>query len=405
MESGMERVRLGRAWAHLHFPYLATALHSMTLIESDSVPSMGVDPKWRCYWNARKVEEWSIAEVGSVLIHEVWHCLRKHAERALAIRVLAGEREVWNAGADLEINDDMTLDSLIQLPGGPLLPKQLDLPGGKLAEFYFRELLRRAVRIVAVFGGSCADGQTREWEEQGEQADVRWGPGVSPDEAELIAHEVAAQVLVRMRTGKVPQGVSRWAAEVLAPPKVRWQSEALSQIRSCCAHVAGCWDYTYRRLSRRQAVARDLVLTGMHKPVPEIAAVIDTSGSMSDAACGVAVNELSSLLRQVGCPVRVLSVDAALHHVQKAFGRVDRKLFGGGGTDMALGIQSAERLFPRPDLIVVLTDCCTGWPLTRPHAPVIVAKIGLHKSSAPPGWSRVIEVPADELKDEDAVLI
>jgi predicted metal-dependent peptidase len=397
-EEPLEKVRLGRTWAHWNFPYLASALHSLTLIESEKVATMGVSAKWRCYWNPAKVRSWTVKQVGSVLIHEVWHCLRDHAGRASDMGALIWL--LWSIAADAEINDDMVLDALIELPGDPVLPKKLQLPDGQTAEWYYNQLMKNhpKSRTVAIYGGSCADGQPREWEEAG--GDEKYGPGLSRSEVKLIAREVANQIQAK-GAGSVPEGVSRWAAEVLAPPKVPWQSEIMAQARSACAHVSGCWDYTYQRPSRRQSVSGGVVYASMHRPIPEIAAVVDTSGSMSDQAIGVAVNELGGLLKQLGFPLRVLSVDAAVHHVRKAFGRIDRQLFGGGGTDMTIGIAEAMKLKPRPDLIVVLTDGITDWPDQRPSVPVLVIKIGA-ASDATPSWARCVCIPSVELEPEEA---
>lgn len=409
-EEPMEKVRLGRTWAHYNFPYLAPALHSLILIPSDKVPTMGVDEKWRCYWNREKVGVWSVPQVGSVLIHEVWHCLRDHAQRARDKGVAwksdgKGVTDLplvlWNLATDMGINDDMVVDELIALPGGPILPKKFKLPDGQTEEWYYEQLLSNpppmnVKKTTIPYGGSCSDGQRREWEEEGK--DEEYGPGLSRAEVALIAREVASQIQGSKGWGTIPEGIERWAEEILTPPRVPWQHEVLTMARSSCAHVAGCWDYTYRRPSRRQPVSGGVIFASMHRPVPEVVAVVDTSGSMSDKDCGVAVNELGALMRQLGFPIRVLSVDAAVHHVQKAFGRIDRKLFGGGGTDMSLGIEEAMRLRPRPDLIVVLTDGITEWPEEAPGVPVLVVKIG-DAEYGPPNWARCVCVPSDEIAE------
>jgi len=403
-EEPLEKIRLGRTWAHWNFPYLAPALHSLTLIESEKVPTMGVDSKWRCYWNPTKVQGWTVKQIGSVLIHEVWHCLRDHAERAKGMN-LSGPLGalvwlIWNIATDAEINDDMIADAEIELPGDFVLPKKFKFPDGQTAEWYYNKLMENPpkVRTITVYGGSCSDGQSREWEAAG--GDEEYGPGLSRSEVQLIAREVANQIQAK-GAGSVPEGISRWATEILTPPKVPWQSEILTMARSACAHVSGCWDYTYRRPSRRQSVSEGVVYASMHRPIPEIAAVVDTSGSMSDEAIGIVVNELGGLLKQLGFPLRVLSVDAAVHHVRKAFGRIDRQLFGGGGTDMTLGIEEAMKLRPKPDLIIVLTDGITGWPDQRPGVPVLVVKIG-DAPDTTPAWARCVCVPDEELIPEEA---
>jgi predicted metal-dependent peptidase len=140
----------------------------------------------------------------------------------------------------------------------------------------------------------------------------------------------------------------------------------------------------------------------MYRPKPQVAAIIDTSGSMSDLQTGVAVAELSSLIQRLGIPVHVLSVDAAIHHAVQAFGRVDKKLYGGGGTDMALGIREAVKMRPRPNLIVVFTDGLTGWPAENPGVPVVVVLITDDVISTPE-WVRTIRVHPSEFVAKETV--
>ena len=104
----------------------------------------------------------------------------------------------------------------------------------------------------------------------------------------------------------------------------------------------------------------------MTRPVPSIAVVVDTSGSMGDHELDRALTEISAIIASVvpGDSVRVLSVDTEVHtdqHIHNA-DRID--LFGAGGTDMATGITTAAQA--SPDAIVVITDGWTPWPQTPP---------------------------------------
>jgi len=66
-------------------------------------------------------------------------------------------------------------------------------------------------------------------------------------------------------------------------------------------------------------------------------------------------------------------------------------LGGGGGTDMAAGVEAALTMRPSPDLVVVITDGLTPWPRYRPRCPVIVALLPTPptRPETPP-WARVV---------------
>jgi predicted metal-dependent peptidase len=81
--------------------------------------------------------------------------------------------------------------------------------------------------------------------------------------------------------GDVPAGLLRWADDVLKP-KVNWRRALTTELRKAVADTLGAVDYSYRRPSLRATVAEDVVLPALRRPVPEVAVVCDTSGSMTE---------------------------------------------------------------------------------------------------------------------------
>jgi predicted metal-dependent peptidase len=192
----------------------------------------------------------------------------------------------------------------------------------------------------------------------------------------------------------------RWAEDLLEP-KVDWRKALGAELRKGVGAVSGRVDYTYRRPSRRASVSGDVVLPALERPVPDVAVVCDTSGSMSEAQLGRVLVEVDGLLRSLGVArtrVRVLAADAAVHTVQKVANAGQLRLVGGGGTDMRAGIEAAVRLRPRPSVVVVLTDGMTPWPAQRPKGvQVVVGLIGADEARggrpwAAPAWARVVHI-------------
>jgi predicted metal-dependent peptidase len=91
----------------------------------------------------------------------------------------------------------------------------------------------------------------------------------------------------------------------------------------------------------------DVILPGFVRPVPEVAVVIDTSGSMHEALLGQALAEAENLPRVAGSTrgrLLVIPCDAAAHGVQRVSAARQIDLMGGGGTNMGEGLAAASAL-------------------------------------------------------------
>jgi hypothetical protein len=389
-----------RLWAAARFPYLASGIFGGQVTAVPGLGSVTIDQRWQLSADPEIVAGWSAAEFGSVLVHHVCHVLRDHSERAEAAAVTPDHSRMWITATDAEINDDL-LPAGLELPGKPVLPRQFGGQPGRLAEEYFALLRRRSARRAGDAGptGDPADDGPPAWLDCGSGADGlpraadRPG-GLDPWLAYLLKRHVAQDVLRHAKqAGTVPAGLLRWARDVLAP-QVDWRRLLAAELRRAIADVAGAADYSYRRPSRRAAAVSDVVLPALRRPVPEIAVVCDTSGSMSDELLAMTLAEVEGLLRALGMArqLRVLACDAAAGPAQRVSSARQVTLTGGGGTNMGAGIEAASALRPRPAVTVVLTDGYTPWPAARPKGMRVVA--GLLGDDAPdaPAWARSVRV-------------
>ncbi|MFE2928255.1 vWA domain-containing protein [Streptomyces goshikiensis] len=389
--AGLDRAKLlaARFKAAQDRPYLASALYALTVVPSGRVPTMGVDRHWRCYVAPAFVDATPVTELAGVWIHEVAHLLRDHHARAGRLPA-ADQRDHLrvNLAQDCEINDDLLADGL-RLPEGRVEPRDFGLPAGGMFESYLPAL--PASPPHGADCGSGAHGTPMPWE-LGEAA----GPArIGAVEAEALRRQSAEAVRAHQRArGSVPAGWRRWAEQLLEPT-VDWRRALSGAVREATAWAAGAVDYTYRRPSRRTpALGGRVVLPSLRRPLPRVAIVIDTSGSMGEDDLAAALAEVTGVLREVGVGahrVAVLACDADVHAVARVTSAEQVTLAGGGGTDMTVGISAALALPDRPNIVVVLTDGHTPWPAETPSCRLIAALIGA-AAPEPPSWVETVRV-------------
>jgi predicted metal-dependent peptidase len=225
-------------------------------------------------------------------------------------------------------------------------------------------------------------------------------PGAGPAQRDLVRDKVAQDVLARQKSiGDVPAGLARWAEELLHP-SVDWRSVLAGMVRSALASTSGRRDFSYRVPSRRAEGLRPAlggaILPAMRQPPPpNVAAVLDTSGSISGEELRSFLSEILHIVRSVGVSggVTTIPCDARAYEpirIRRQAEALGAQFPGGGGTNMGAGLEAACTLRPRPDVVVVFTDGYTPWPAGPPHPAThfVVAISGQDGVTPPstPGW-------------------
>ncbi len=376
-----------RLWAVAKMPYLATALFAADLDPAPGTGTVGVDRRWRVRADPETFARLSTDELGRLLVHLVSHLVRDHAARAEVSAPDAADR--WNRAADAEVNDDLQPLALVPA-AAPDLPGRFGLEPGHVAEEYLREV--RGDRLWDC--GSGCDGKIRPGE--GAERGTGGAAGIDPRQATALRLGLAAEIhrAAGREPGSVPGGWLRWAETVL-PSRVDWRRVLAAELRRQLAAVAGAVDYTYRRPSRRAEPAGPVILPSLHRPIPSVAIVCDTSGSMHAQLLGRVLAEVDGILARVGVrDARVLAVDTAVHAVRRVSSSRQVELAGGGGTDMGVGIAAAAALRPRPSIAVVLTDGYSPWPTEAPKGLRVVVGVFTQRrapsSPMPPPWARAV---------------
>jgi predicted metal-dependent peptidase len=387
-------LQAARVRASYQRAYFAPALFNLIPVETDVIASMAVDAYWRLYYNERWLVTHTVEENATLLIHEVGHLLRSHDARKKAAGVRDHYR--WNTAGDCEINDDLHAEGL-PLPGDPPLPGKYGLKNGESAEFYYNQLPkppRGDARRPSAGGaqlwddcGSGAHGERRPWELPADEGSEGGVPSVDSVKAELIKRDVAQRIEDMARYGgDVSLGWRRWARTILSP-KVDYMATIRHAVRRALRDsTLGRYDRTYRRPHRRQSCYGEFIMPSFYQPRPRPGFLIDTSSSMQDSQLARAVAELGGLTRQLGygAEVVVACCDAEVHNVRRVFTAAQVELYGGGGTEIGVGLQwFIDRKSEPIDLLVVVTDCQTKWPEEVPPFPVITIRVG---DGDPPPW-------------------
>lgn len=393
-------MQAARALALQEYPYLDTALTSMTLHPVLGLGTVATDVRWRMYYDPERAlgfGEQRIKVLVSDWVHEVMHCLSDHSERWRALNEPASNARIWNLAADVWVNHhvhamdlplldtDVTLDSVRDL---------MDIDMSMTTEGMYFALLAAAMAPPGRDCGSGAGGDTRPWEL--DQSDGAADGSIGSFEASVIRQATAQAV----KSWDAPAGLTRWADGVLNP-QVDWRRELRSSVARRLAQTAGRTDYTFGHRARRQVPGFSLPGMAALQP-PSVAVVIDTSSSMSQELLVQCVAELSSLLRLTGRAqggLRMLCCDSYATVVQDITSVGQISLTGGGGTDMRVGIAAAAELRPRTDVVIVLTDGYTPWPdsppLENPGALYVAGVMHTQVLAAVPSWMKSLHIHVD----------
>lgn len=397
-----ERISSARLYLAHHVPYLQTGILKLLWREVPGLGTFAVSPRMVVSYDPAVLNVWKTPQVAGAIVHELFHVKRHHAPRREAI---AADPELWNAAADLEINDDIRAARL-ELPDGVLYPETFKFDEGLLAEEYYallRQMADEAKKRIgggSFGGGKCGSGAGKP--EPGE--DLASGKpeveGRSEAEVAQAMRDMARDIKAHndRKPGTVPAGWVRWADEQLEPPKVTWQQKLANAARSALEFKRGMVDYTYRAPSRRQGAlgygAGRPILPTLQAPVPRVVCAVDTSGSMGKRELTAGLAEINGVFRALGAPIQFIACDAAVHANRKvrSWQEVAAELKGGGGTDFCPVFDALEgQLY---DVLVFVTDGYGPAPDKAPDG-IKVIWLVVGGSKAPADWGEEI------LLDED----
>ena len=426
LKSPNEWFSAGRIKACHLMPYFSSAIMGLVPYAVEGYGTLGVSARAVLVWDPALSKTWTVEHLAWVLLHEVGHYMREHARRR---ELAAAEPYLWNLAGDAEINDDLIAAGakfpLLEEVGDDgerkvsgITPEKIGCANGKLCEEYYEHLRKQQGQkgkkgkgkggkgegeldptLPTAGGKGCGSGAGRDPNDA--ELGVPASLGKSTAEIKRVQREVAEAVRKEAARGRgnMPAGLKRWAEEVLGPPHVPWQQKLARMVRNAVAFRPGAGDYRYDRPSRRQGAfgygTGSPVFPAMRMPVPQVAIIVDTSGSMGGDELKVALEECKGILAAVGSAISFIACDAAVHSARKVrnIKEACELMKGGGGTDMkpAISVAMAER--PRPEVLVIVTDGQIGDAGPPPAGMNVVWVIaGKYGNAKPAPWGEVVVV-------------
>ncbi len=433
-----DKLAAARLMAIKRMPYFRSAITGLvpkqsTVTDPSGNPTFGVTKRGVLMWNPAAIERWSVEETAGVVLHEISHLLRHHPDRQEKIHA---EHDLFNVAGDLAINGDLLSVQGVKLPGEGVSPEKfrkdpltkklgLDFSDGRTAEEYYRELEKVPRQQVAQACGGSGEGESKDGDGKGdgkvgegvgrgqcggcagnpnpgEDDQDADGGGRSDVELERIRRNVAEAIINEADKGRgtVPGGWQRWAQAQLKPPQIPWRQKLARAVRGAIAYRPGAVDLHYTRPSRRQAGVGfgpgKPVLPALRAPVPRVAVIVDTSGSMGQEELLEAVSETRGVLDATGAHVTFCACDAAVHELQtvRHWKDVTKLLTGGGGTDFRPAIEAMEQQRPQPGVVIFITDGMGPAPAQPPPFKVIWVLVGPYRQ-VPATWGECIELPRE----------
>lgn len=183
-----------------------------------------------------------------------------------------------------------------------------------------------------------------------------------------------------------PGGLNQWIVTNRKASKISWEQTfaRLLNAAATSARVQGQSDLSFMVRNPHQP-AIGVVLPGLHDYAPKIYVIIDISASMKRssgmrAAIDIFEEMVRSVLNRFGTEVIWVSADQEIRNVGRVTTWRDdmeaKFVFSFGGTDLyeiieetALkGLTWEGKRYPKPDLVVAITDCIFAWSDKRPRS-------------------------------------
>ena len=425
MISGEERMARARIIVLRDAPYIASILFGLVPYPTNEVETMITTEHMVLMFNPEWVATLTDEEAAGVLFHECNHVLRGHFDRFGEI-LIGEEKALAGSAIDIAINPDL-LRAGWKLTRDAYVPAMFGLPEGKSAEWYFIELRKQNQKTKGkgkgkggsgdgddkeggssgkkqgVCSGNCGGitGNKHEHSDKESRADAECGRSDIEQYQMVKSSAEAIKEHAAQGRGRVPAGLLEIANRLDEPPKVDWRSTLARVVRTATGKIrSGGKDFSLRRPSKRSFL-RDMMRPSIVQYTPELAIIRDTSGSMGKEQIDDATNESIGLVRAAAVDhFWFIDADARVAFAKRIGVRelFDLPVHGRGGTDFRPAIELVQKLKPRPNVTIYVTD---GDGCAPPHPPpdmeFIWCVVPSYYKRRPADWGHLVVVSETEI--------
>lgn len=453
IEEGRKALAETRAYVRRHAPYISKILYGLVPYFIPGFGTLAVTDRMVLIIDPLVFNPWPINVRGGAVFHECMHVAHGHAARSARvkkIKELMTNVDIAPIALDLPINSEIRrveheqiFDGSRQkirtwdLPDWACYPEKFGLPEGLTAEQYYHLLLKEEnkKKVEKHLEQGCGKGDGKDKSKKGDSGgqggagNKNGKPGVggggcgscvgSPVD---VGVEAAANAAVG-RTKADSERIRRGAVTDIKEAKrkggpgcgsmpsslenllefdgtetsiVPWRQKLGRVTRRATGRVqAGRSDYSLSHPAKRSMV-RSIIRPGLIDRKLVILFIEDSSGSMGNDQLKAVRIEAGSVMSSLGIEEALfIDADAAVASEPRRIRLRDLKTLpvkGGGGTNFIPGIELAQRMKPRPDIIMYLTDGDGPAPLHAPKGIEVVWCIvpSQHCNRRPANWGHLV---------------
>lgn len=389
-----DKLMLARSYVKLNAPYFSSTLYGFIPTPMENLTQrvggpLAVSERLVLFYEPAWVDTMTTSRLAAGLAHEIMHHQLRHVVRGKAY----SDAKRFNYAGDLVINqllrkqkrkfkNEQGSVELVPLwDVGPdwLYPERFGFDEGLTADQYYH-LLQDTKLPDPAFGGGCCGGIAGHSKNPVLEEEQNNARGRSAADCAHIAR-MTARALKQSMDGE-GRGLSpgNWGEFVTMSDErfnIPWRKELPSVLRTSIGQMrSGGYDYSMRRPSLRSYL-RGWPLPGLVAYDPEVALVVDSSGSMGRQQLSDAMRVCGDVLKQTGIQTAwFLEADADAQRLPQRVRARDvahMKINGRGGTDFSPVINGFEqrqlggKRLPKIDLLIYITDGDGGAPPVAPR--------------------------------------
>ena len=304
------------------------------------------DPEFECRLNDDELQ--------FVLLHEIMHCVLKHCLRGQTLN-----HYLYNIACDIVVNScilEIYHKKSFTVDGCKVIHKAPNGKEGNLysaEEIYYMLLTADPDEIQKMYGGDGID------------THIIWDRILDGTLSDLWDHHIRDASKIYGKGSGIPKGLKRYLKQINKTPKTNWRQLLHDYIQNDRS------DFVYEVPDHRYQ--DDVIMPSFQTDVIGAKAdnlwfLIDTSGSISDAALTEAYSEIYQAVMQIDTLEGLLSFFDATVSEPVAFDSIEKlskiEPVGGGGTSFTAIFEYMKQNMQEslPKLLIIMTDGYCDFP-------------------------------------------